>query len=79
MHEDIAFPLDYKAPISFAELRKAEKITDENLREFRRVDDLKNRGKSYKAMLHVELAKNLLDPNKLSEIHNSFMVYKLKG
>jgi hypothetical protein len=49
------------------------------MREFRRVDNLKNRGKSYKAMLDVELAKNLLDPNKLSEIHNSFMVYKLKG
>lgn len=43
------------------------------------MDEIKNRGKSYKTMVEIELAESLISPSKFSKMHNAFHVYKLKG
>lgn len=79
LNESIAFPVKYKPPPQFLEIKQAEINAEQNVKVILEMSEIRNRGASFKTMRNLELGENLLSPTKFSQMHNAFHVYKLKG
>lgn len=79
LKQGIAYPLDYRAPLAFKEIKKIAADQAQHQRNVEISNEMQNKGRPFTHMTQVELASNLIDPAKLSALENSYQVYQKFG
>jgi hypothetical protein len=65
--------------MNFDDIMREKALSEQRIKVMQEIAALANKGISHKALPEQDLAESLINPVKLSQIHNCYYVYRVKG